>query len=150
MRITAELVKAYLSTSPTAPVDLPALIRDVRLALSGLEPGDDRAEADAAETAETASEFAQVSNRPSPAVDPAKSITPAYLISLEDGRPYKSLKRHLWLKYRMTPEQYRIRWGLPPDYPMVSPNYANRRAEIARAIGLGLRATTCKPTEARR
>ena len=74
-----------------------------------------------------------------PAVSIRKSITPDHLISLEDGRPYKSLKRHLRTSYDMSPEQYRDRWNLPADYPMVAPNYAKQRSKLAKAIGLGTR-----------
>lgn len=76
-----------------------------------------------------------------PAVPIRKSITPDHIISLEDGKPYKSLKRHLQSSYGMTPEQYRAKWGLPPYYPMVAPNYAAKRSELALRIGLGRKTT---------
>ena len=72
-----------------------------------------------------------------PAVPIKKSVTPDYIISLEDGKKFKSLKRHLRTQYKMTPEQYREKWGLPPDYPMVAPNYAAARSQLAKQMGLG-------------
>ncbi|MBN8095814.1 MucR family transcriptional regulator, partial [Vibrio vulnificus] len=79
----------------------------------------------------------QEPERPVPAVPIKKSITPEYLICLEDGKRLKMLKRHLQTAYNMTPDQYRERWGLPPDYPMVAPNYAKHRSSLAKKIGLG-------------
>lgn len=134
MRITADIVKAYLSTGGDKVVDLPALVREVRLALTG----DEIDEAVAATNA-SSEKPSGATDVPTPAVPPEESITPEYLISLEDGRRYKSLKRHLWIKYGMTPEEYRAKWGLPADYPMVSPNYAAARSRIAVKIGLGAR-----------
>ena len=79
------------------------------------------------------------SERPQPAVPIRKSVMPDYLICLEDGKKLKMLKRHLMTAYKMTPEQYRDRWGLPPDYPMVAPNYARQRSKLAKDIGLGIK-----------
>jgi predicted transcriptional regulator len=76
-------------------------------------------------------------SRPQPAVPVKKSIAPEYIVCLEDGKKLKMLKRHLKTKYNMTPDEYRERWGLPPDYPMVAPNYAQQRSELAKKIGLG-------------
>ena len=78
--------------------------------------------------------------RPQPAVNVKKSIQPDYIVCLDDGKRLKMLKRHLKTAYDMTPEQYRERWGLPPDYPMVAPNYARQRSRLAKEIGLGTRA----------
>ena len=117
--LTAEVVSAYVANNAVRVVDLPDLIASVHQALQGLS---------APAQAEP--------EKPDPPVSIRKSITPDHLISLEDGRHYKSLKRHL--KGRgLTPEQYREKWGLPRDYPMVAPNYAKQRSELARASGLG-------------
>jgi predicted transcriptional regulator len=99
--------------------DLPGLIQSVYASISGL---------DAPSTPEA--------DKPVPAVSIKKSVTPDYIISLEDGRHFKSLKRHLGGK-GMTPDEYRAKWGLPKDYPMVAPNYAAQRSELAKALGLG-------------
>lgn len=119
---TAEIVSAHVSHNPVAASDLPRLISEVHRTLSMLG---------AAATPVAAPE-PQV-----PAVPVKKSVTPDYLICLEDGRKMKMLKRHLWTAYGMTPENYRAKWGLPADYPMVAPNYANRRSELAKGFGLG-------------
>jgi len=117
--LTAEVVSAYVANNSLRPADIPDLIASVHRALQGL----------------SAPPQAEPEKR-EPPVPIRKSITPDFLISLEDGRRYKSLKRHL--KGRgLTPEQYREKWGLPRDYPMVAPNYAKQRSELARAIGLG-------------
>ena len=79
---------------------------------------------------------------PKPAISVKKSITPDHIVCLEDGKKFKSLKRHLRTQYNMTPEQYREKWGLPPDYPMVAPNYAAQRSELAKKIGLGRTASS--------
>ena len=121
VELTADIAAAYLSANTVAAAELPGLIQTIHNALSGVTSG---APAPAAEPAK-------------PAVPVKKSITPDYLISLEDGKKYKSLKRHLRTKYNMTPEDYRTKWGLAKDYPMVAPNYAIRRSEIARSLGLG-------------
>ena len=121
VELTADIAAAYLSANTVPAGDLPGLIQTIHQALSGVSSG---APAPAAEPAK-------------PAVPVKKSITPDYLISLEDGKKYKSLKRHLRTKYNMTPEDYRTKWGLPKDYPMVAPNYAKARSEMARSMGLG-------------
>lgn len=122
-----EIVSAYVSNNHVPREELVKLIGEVFSALKGVEisNGDATAEAAAPRV---------------PAVPIRKSITPDHLISLEDGKPYKSLKRHLKVQYGMTPEQYRARWGLPPDYPMVAPNYAAKRSELALQTGLGRKA----------
>ena len=121
VELTADIAAAYLSANTVPAGDLAGLIQTIHQALSGVSSG---APAQAAEPAK-------------PAVPLKKSITPDYLISLEDGKKYKSLKRHLRTKYNMTPEDYRTKWGLPKDYPMVAPNYAKARSEMARSMGLG-------------
>ena len=121
VELTADIAAAYLSANTVAAAELPGLIQTIHNALSGVTSG---APAPAAEPAK-------------PAVPVKKSITPDYLISLEDGKKYKSLKRHLRTKYSMTPEDYRTKWGLPKDYPMVAPNYAKARSDLAKQMGLG-------------
>ena len=121
VELTADIAAAYLSANTVPAAELPGLIQTIHNALSGVTSG---APAPAAEPAK-------------PAVPVKKSITPDYLISLEDGKKYKSLKRHLRTKYSMTPEDYRTKWGLPKDYPMVAPNYAKARSDLAKQMGLG-------------
>lgn len=120
--LTADIVSAYVSKNAVRSNDLPVLISDVHAALAGL-----RSEAKAVEPVEA----------PKPAVPIKKSITPDYLISLENGQKFRSLKRHLMTSYGMTPDDYRTKWGLPADYPMVAPNYAAQRSELAKSLGLG-------------
>ena len=120
LRMTADVVTAYVGNNTVAPTDLADVIRTVHASLR---------QAQASESA--------VSAAPKPAVPVKKSITPDYLICLEDGRELKMLKRHLRTTYNMTPDEYRAKWGLEPDYPMVAPNYARRRSEFAKQIGLG-------------
>jgi predicted transcriptional regulator len=122
VEMTADIVSAYVSNSSVALADLPALISQVHRALADIATG-----AQAQEAAPPAT----------PAVPVKKSITPDYLICLEDGRKFKSLKRHLRTKYDMSPDQYRAKWGLAKDYPMVAPNYAKARSELAKQMGLG-------------
>src|SRR5215208_5854596 len=117
--LTAEVVSAYVANNSIRPADIPDLIASVHRALQGL----------------SASPQAEPEKR-EPPVPIRKSITPDFLISLEDGRRYKSLKRHL-NGCGLSPEQYREKWGLPRDYPMVAPNYAKKRSELAKALGLG-------------
>lgn len=119
LELTAEIVSAHASNNTLAPAELTAMIRDVYQALSGLG------------TAGAAVE------PPKPAVPVKKSIFPDYIVCLEDGKKLKMLKRHLKTSYDLTPEQYRERWGLPADYPMVAPNYAKQRSSLAKKIGLG-------------
>ncbi|MGY2050425.1 MucR family transcriptional regulator [Methylobacterium sp. JK268] len=119
--LTAELVAAYVSNNPLPQGELPALVEGVHRALSGLA---------APKSPEAA--------RPVPPVPIRKTVTPDAIISLEDGKPYKSLKRHLRTR-GLTPEAYRAKWDLPADYPMVAANYAAQRSELAKASGLGRR-----------
>ena len=123
IEMTAGIVSAYVGNNVVSTADLPALIKQVHAALANVG-------SPAAEPAPTPKE---------PAVSVKKSITPDYLICLEDGRKFKSLKRHLRTKYDLTPEDYRAKWGLPKDYPMVAPNYAAQRSKLAKEIGLGTR-----------
>ncbi|WP_376087522.1 MucR family transcriptional regulator [Roseomonas sp. CCTCC AB2023176] len=119
--LTAQIVAAHVSNNPVPLAELSSLIENVHRTLSGLGRP--------VETPPPA--------RPEPAVPVKKSVTPEYLVCLEDGKKLKMLKRHLKTAYNMTPEQYRERWGLPPDYPMVAPKYAEHRSSLAKKIGLG-------------
>jgi predicted transcriptional regulator len=121
IELTADVVSAYVSNNSVAAGDLAGLIGDVYNALSRV------GSAPAAPAPEPLK----------PAVNPKKSITPDYIICLEDGKKFKSLKRHLSSMYSMSPEQYREKWGLPSDYPMVAPNYAEARSRLAKEMGLG-------------
>ncbi|MEM1284813.1 MAG: MucR family transcriptional regulator [Cohaesibacteraceae bacterium] len=121
--LTADIVAAYVSHNVVPANELSKLINDVHGALGTLVDG--------------ATEAPKVELKP--AVPPKKSITPDYLICLEDGKRFKSLKRHLKTHYDLTPEQYREKWGLPADYPMVAPNYAAARSRLAKEMGLGQR-----------
>lgn len=120
---TAEIVAAHVSNNSVPVAELPQLIRQIYGTLAGIG-GAPAAEAE----------------RPQPAVAIKKSIMPDYIICLEDGRKLKMLKRHLKTAFNLTPEQYRERWGLGADYPMVAPNYAKQRSRLAKEIGLGTRA----------
>jgi len=117
---TSEIVAAFVSNNETSTAELPMLIQAVHRALSGISSGSPEPEA-----------------RKEPAVSLRRSVTPDYLICLEDGRKFKSLKRHLRTKYDMSPEEYRTKWGLAKDYPMVAPNYAAARSALAKNMGLG-------------
>ena len=121
IELAADIVSAYVSNNSVPSGDLPTLINDVHLALVKV----------GGNTSETPTEA------PKPAIPVKKSITPDYIVCLEDGRKLKMLKRHLRTQYNMTPEQYRERWGLPSDYPMVAPNYAKARSQLAKDMGLG-------------
>jgi len=121
IELAADIVSAYVSNNSISPSDLPALIGDVHAALLRVSSG---AVPIAAEPLK-------------PAVSARRSVHEDYLICLEDGKKYKSLKRHLRSQYNMTPEQYREKWSLPADYPMVAPNYAKARSQLARDMGLG-------------
>jgi predicted transcriptional regulator len=121
LELTTEIVAAHAGNNTVAPGDLPQLIQDVYKSLA-------------------AAGSQQASNeRLRPAVAVKKSILPDYIVCLEDGKKLKMLKRHLKTAYNLTPEQYRERWGLPSDYPMVAPNYAKHRSNLAKKIGLGTR-----------
>jgi len=121
VEMTADIVSAYVSNNSVVPADLPSLIDQTFIALQQ------------AATKESQSRSVELN----PAVSIKKSITPEYIICLEDGKQFKSLKRHLRTSYNLTPEEYREKWGLPYDYPMVAPNYAAQRSAMAKKIGLG-------------
>ena len=122
VELTADIVSAYVGNNAVTAADLPTLITQVHKALG--------------ETAAVVAEPAE-EERPEPAVNPKKSVTRDYIICLEDGKKFKSLKRHLSSHYNMSPEEYRKRWDLPSDYPMVAPSYAEKRSQLARQSGLG-------------
>ncbi len=118
--LTAEIVSAHVSNNPVSISDLPNLIQEVYRTLSGMgQP------------------VVPVAEKPQPAVPIKKSVTPEYLICLEDGKKLKMLKRHLKTAFNLTPDQYREKWGLGADYPMVAPNYTKHRSSLAKRIGLG-------------
>jgi predicted transcriptional regulator len=130
--LTAQIVSAHVSHNPVPAAELPGLIQEVFRTLAGVGNAP-----------------AAAPQRPQPAVPIKKSITPNYLICLEDGKKLKMLKRHLKTVYNMTPEQYRERWGLPPDYPMVAPEYAKQRSALAKKIGLGTKSRTREKAKAK-
>ncbi len=121
IELAADIVSAYVSNNSVPAAELPALINDVHSALLRVTQGGAPVVADA----------------PRPAVPAKKSVTNDYIICLEDGKKFKSLKRHLRTQYNMSPEDYREKWGLPGDYPMVAPNYAKARSQLAKQMGLG-------------
>ena len=118
--LTADIVSAHVSNNNVTVTDLPLLIQNVHGALNSL--GDALVEPEV---------------RPEPAVSIRSSIKPDYVVCLEDGKKLKMLKRHLMTHYQLTPDQYRAKWNLPSDYPMVAPNYAEQRRTLAKKIGLG-------------
>ena len=119
--LTAQIVSAYVGNNPTPADELPALISQIHAALLRVSNGRPEPLVEAAK----------------PAVSLKKSVTADYLVCLEDGKRFKSLKRHLRTQYNMTPEQYRDKWNLAADYPMVAPNYAVARSQLAKKMGLG-------------
>lgn len=121
VELTAEVVAAYVSNNVVPTSDLPSLIADVHTALGHTKTGAEQPPAE----------------KPKPAVPIRKSLQQDYIICLEDGQKFKSLKRHLMTHYGMTPEEYREKWDLPTDYPMVAPAYAEARSRLAREMGLG-------------
>ncbi len=120
--LTSDIVSSYVSNNTVSSDEIPKVIDQVFKALSN-----------------AGNETMIAADRPQPAVPINRSITPDYLICLEDGKKLKMLKRHLKTAYGMSPEEYRERWGLPADYPMVAPSYAERRSKLAKDIGLGTR-----------
>ncbi len=122
LALTTEIVSAYLSNNSTASGEIPGIIEQVFKTLSNVN-----------------AEGSLMADRPQPSVPIKKSVNPDYIVCLEDGKKLKMLKRYLKTAYNMTPEQYRERWGLPSDYPMVAPNYAKQRSKLAKDIGLGTR-----------
>ncbi|OWJ57649.1 MucR family transcriptional regulator [Inquilinus limosus] len=148
LKFTKEIIVAHVSHNAVDSESLPNLIRSVHLSLiearSASVPRDAAAESDpgavGAEETPRADAAAQAETgvaASAPAVPVADSVTPDYIICLEDGRPFKMMKRWLRATYGMTPEQYRAKWNLPPDYPMVAPNYARSKSVYAKAQGLG-------------
>jgi predicted transcriptional regulator len=121
IELTAEVVAAYVGNNPVSTSELPNLIGEVYTALK---------------SAESAGSETTVTNA-KPAVPVKKSLTDDYIICLEDGKKFKSLKRHLRSHFDLSPEEYREKWGLPHDYPMVAPNYAKARSQLAKTMGLG-------------
>jgi len=122
LEIAADIVSAYVSNNEVKAENLPSLIESVFASVEGIALSE---------------AVIETGPRPEPAVPIAESLTDDFLICLEDGLQFQSLKRHLRVKYNMTPEEYREKWSLPRDYPMVAPNYAKRRSELAKKTGLG-------------
>lgn len=120
IELTSEIVAAYVGSNPVPSSDLPGLIRQVHETLGTLE-----------------GKAAEENRDLKPAVPIKKSVTDEFIICLEDGKKFKSLKRHLRAKYGLSPDEYRQRWGLPHDYPMVAPSYARERSKLAKKMGLG-------------
>ncbi len=119
--LTADVVSAYVSNNPVPVAELPSLISNVHSALQQ----------------QTAAPAQEASESQKPAVPIKKSVTPDYIVCLEDGKQFKSLKRHLSTHHGLSPDEYRAKWGLPADYPMVAPNYAAARSALAKSMGLG-------------
>jgi predicted transcriptional regulator len=126
--LTSDIVAAHVSNNDVAVADVPALITNVYAALANL--------GEKVETEEP---------KPQPAVAVRNSVKPEYIVCLEDGKKLKMLKRYLRTNYNMSPEEYRARWGLPADYPMVAPNYAEKRRDLAKKIGLGRKPGAAAP-----
>ena len=128
IRFASEIVAAYVSNNPTPISELPGMIRSIHATLGGLSGGGST----------------EIATTQKPAVAVKKSVTPEYIVCLEDGKKLKMLKRYLRSRYGLSPEEYRSKWGLPADYPMVAPNYAAQRSEFAKKIGLGRSAPATK------
>ena len=126
--LTAEIVAAYVANNAVPVSNLSSLIATVHGAIAGLS-----------------TTAAAVAEAPVPAVNPKRSVHADYIVCLEDGKRFKSLKRHLMTHYGLTPDEYRTKWGLPHDYPMVAPNYAAARSELAKKLGLGRKAKKPAP-----
>jgi predicted transcriptional regulator len=122
IQLTANIVSAYVSNNPVASAEIPALISQVYSALTRVSNG---------------GPVAVPAEPLKPAVPIKRSVTAEFIVCLEDGKKFKSLKRHLRTQYGLTPDQYRAKWNLPPDYPMVSHNYAQARSQLAKQMGLG-------------
>jgi len=127
--LTAQIVSAYVSNNSVAAGDLTGLMTNIYSSLSKLGQG------------------SVMDSRPEPAVSPKKSVFPDYIVCLEDGKKLKMLKRHIKTSYGLSPDQYRERWNLPADYPMVAPNYAKQRSKLAKQIGLGTSASRRAPRQ---
>ena len=128
LKLASDIVAAYVSNNPIPVSEVPGMIKSVHSTLGGLTSG-------------IASDLPSSQK---PAVTLKKSVTPEYIVCLEDGKKLKMLKRYLRSRYNMTPDEYRAKWGLPADYPMVAPNYAAQRSEFAKKIGLGRTAPVTK------
>ena len=133
LRMSVQIVAAYVGKNSVAANDIPDVINTVYRSLSVLDRDGSRVGTEP----------------PKPAINVRHSVTPDYIVCLEDGKKLKMLKRHLRAVYDMTPEEYRVKWGLPADYPMVAPNYAAKRSEFAKRIGLG-RKKGQRPQQAQR
>lgn len=129
--IAADIVAAYVSNNPLPVGELPKLIGDIHAALKGI-----------------GTPVIEPVTKQEPAVSIKKSVTPDFIICLEDGKKFKSLKRHIGVHYNLSPSEYRQKWNLPADYPMVAPNYAATRSALAKSIGLGRKAATPPPAAA--
>ncbi|HEY4114566.1 MAG TPA: MucR family transcriptional regulator [Rhizomicrobium sp.] len=121
LKLASDIVAAYVSNNPLPVSELPGVIKSIHSTLGGLTPGGG----------------GDTSTSQKPAVPVKKSVTPSYIVCLEDGKKLKMLKRYLRSRYGLSPEDYRAKWHLPADYPMVAPNYAAQRSEFAKKIGLG-------------
>ena len=121
IKFASDIVAAYVSNNPVPIAEIPGMIKSIHATLGGLAGG----------------AAAEIAATQKPAVTIKKSVTPEYLVCLEDGKKLKMLKRYLRSRYGLTPEEYRAKWGLPADYPMVAPDYAAQRSEFAKKIGLG-------------
>ena len=130
--LTADIVSAYVSNNPLPVSGLPDVIASVHASLSGL-----------------GTPISPVVEPQTPAVNPKRSVTPEFIICLEDGKKFKSLKRHLSTDFGLTPDAYRAKWNLPHDYPMTAPNYAAQRSQLAKSIGLGRKAVEVAPVKAK-
>jgi predicted transcriptional regulator len=126
LKLATEVVAAYVSNNPIPVSEVPAMIKSVHSTLGGL----------------VGASQGEMPTAQKPAVPVKRSVTPDYVVCLEDGKKLKMLKRYLRSNYSMTPEEYRAKWGLPADYPMVAPNYAAQRSEFAKKIGLGRTASS--------
>ncbi|HEV2896624.1 MAG TPA: MucR family transcriptional regulator [Pseudaminobacter sp.] len=129
IELTVDVIAAYVSNNPVPVSELPSLIAQVHQSLAGLS---------------TASETTPL-EKLTPAVPIKKSVTPEYIVCLDDGKKFKSLKRHLKTTFGITPEEYRAKWNLPVDYPMVAPDYAAARSELAKKMGLGRKPKAAEP-----
>lgn len=134
LELASEIVSAYVSNNPLPASDLPGLIASIWAALSNISE----------------ERFSDKKDKLVPAVPVKKSVTNDYIISLEDGSKFKSMKRPLMARYGMTPEEYRAKWGLPSDYPMTAPSYAEKRSQLAKRMGLGRKSEATKTTKSRR
>jgi predicted transcriptional regulator len=133
IELTADVISAYVSNNPVPVSELPSLIAQVHQSLAGLSNGQATAPLE----------------KLTPAVPIKKSVTPDYIVCLDDGKKFKSLKRHLKTTFGMTPEEYRAKWNLPADYPMVAPAYAAARSELAKKMGLGRKPKAAEPVSGR-